>query len=316
MIKAPSRQIGLRRALMPLFDNFKAPKKLSTQEIFSARWQRLLVEQPLAKLQKRAQHSLTINGTLLKCTALTQLHQQINAGKRFFSKSRYGFTIIVGENHTPYAIYDDLKHVGGSTGNIKLVQNLSNKQFYLLKTATDCEEKTLTESQILDQLGLLESRQFRSTKQGINKSYLILKIIPGFTLDSFKSLCKSHEEVFSLQQQAQIMLSMLEEMQTLIARNIHHGDISDENLLFDPVSMKIKIIDFGDASLITKASHHHQHYDLHKCYFLLKPILQAKELTAIADKYIHGWKDLENNLNKAIEEVRALCSEATCRKKI
>lgn len=316
MINAPAKTLGLKRVLTPAFNNFKSPRPISNEKLFLARWQQRLAEQPLTKLKVRARVHFTINGTLLSDASLAKLTQQIETGKQFFNKRRYGFDIVVGKNRIAYAIYGTLKSSGGSTGKVELVQNLTDKQFYLVKTLSDCEEKASNESHILEQLGLLESQQSRTTKQGIRKTYLIIKIMPGFTLGTFKKLCSSNEETLSLQQQALIMLSMLEQMRELISRNILHDDITDENILIDPVSMKIKIIDFGDASIITKAGQHHQHYDLQKCYSLLKPLLSDNALTVIADKYIRVWQNLEQNLDQAIDEVRALCCEETCRKKL
>ncbi|MGE3317984.1 MAG: protein kinase [Candidatus Berkiella sp.] len=305
MINGPKRRVGLSRVLTPLFSNIKAPKTLSASESFTAHWQRLMSQQPLNKLKASAISLLNKSGTLLSNTSLIALQKRVAKGQIYFKKSTFGHEVIVDRNKIAYAVYHKITDIGGSTGNVKLVQNLTDKSFYLLKESCDCEDKASAEARILDKLELLVGEQHRVSNKSNVKSYLFLKIMPGMPLGKFISLDENQKIPLTFEQQAQLLLSMLKAFQGLVKHHIHHDDISNENVLIDPTTLQVSIIDFGDANEIAHdgRSNHHQHYDLRKLFALFKPIIVASEFAHIASRYIDTWSDLEANLQKAIDEV-------------
>ncbi len=257
--------------------------KSDLKEDFATRWQRILSTQPSYQLIE---------------------HVRRKAADQFK-------TVMADKEGNKYSIYTKKRLAKGGCCKVKLAKNHATNEVVILKISGDGEEKATSESLILDKLGLLRGLQFVTNKDDIDESYLFMKLIPGITLEKFKELCKSHREIFTIKEQAQILLSMLEAFQGLVKLRINHDDINDGNVMFDPITFKTHFIDFGDATIIAEngTGNHHQHYDLRKLYSLLELLITAPELNQIATHYIFTWEKLESNLQKAIDEVTIIVND-------
>ena len=75
------------------------------------------------------------------------------------------------------------------------------------------------------------------------REYIIL-VIPKFGLSLFEYIC-GLKRCLSFKETRIIYRQVAEALKTLQDRNFYHLDVKEENILVDPVTLKIKLIDFG-----------------------------------------------------------------------
>jgi len=99
-------------------------------------------------------------------------------------------------------------------------------------------------SSVVKPLTWLESRKY----------YLIVMEKPEYSIDLFEFI----KEFGTLSESAAFnILSQLVECSKLLHEaGICHRDIKDENILFDPATWKIKLIDFGSVTFATGSKYH------------------------------------------------------------
>ena len=115
---------------------------------------------------------------------------------------------------------------------------LMPSEFYFHFKAADVS------STVVKPLAWLESRKY----------YLIVMERPEDSIDLFEFT----KEFGTLSEEAALnILSQLVECSKLLHEaGICHRDIKDENILFDPATWKIKLIDFGSATFATGSKYH------------------------------------------------------------
>lgn len=275
------------RPLTTRFDQIRksAPPLVQTKETFASRWQRILENAPSLQLIKRAQNTTAWDT----------------------------FPVMVAENGKSYAVFNE-QLTKGSSCSIKLVKDLDSGKLYAMKVSTDGKEKALQEKMILEKLNQFEAIQFKTTKRGVERSYLVMELIPGITLENFKSLSITHEITLSFKEKAHILLSMLEAIKILIDKKINHGDVHEGNIMFNPLTLKTQFVDFGDATETEgSAQDHHQFYDIRKLLKALEPFLEPT-LVAITQKHLNSWANVDLNLLNAINDVSACVENASLAK--
>ncbi len=292
---------NLFTSFTPLFNGTSSPEatKKNWQDIIASHKTYLFIS--AIKHQGRS--------TALSHKELSRLREKLqHSGNILYSKEERRNTFIVDKSGNLYAIHSTLAK--GTTCRVKMVQDLKTLEWSVVKIVKDNEERALAEMKILEKLNLFKGAQFRVTNHGTHKSYLFAPLAKGLKLKDFLHLVKKHKKVFSSKEQAEILHSMLLTMQTFIAANVNHGDIHEKNVLIDPLTHKVHLIDFGEATevAIDGTGNHHQHYDIRKLFSVLSPIITDYTLLNIANQHLFTWVNLKPNLQAAIDKVGATCA--------
>jgi serine/threonine protein kinase len=279
----------------PLFKSTSSPEKKNWEDIITSHKTYKLIS---AIKQQGRSAALSHK----KSSRLRDRLQQ--SGNILFSKVKRHNTFIADHSGNLYAIHSILAK--GTTCLVRMVQNLQTLEWSVVKIVKDNEERALAEMKILEKLNLFKGAQFRIAKNGTHKSYLFAPLTKGIKLKDFLQLVEKHKKVFSNIEQADILYSMLLTMQTFVTANVNHGDIHEKNALIDPLTYKVHLVDFGEATEIGTSGNHHQHYDIRKLFSLLKPIITDDALHSIANQHLFTWVNLKPNLQAAIDKVCAL----------
>lgn len=151
-------------------------------------------------------------------------------------KTYLGKSIILGE---------------GAYGRIKLIQNLKTGEFLAIKILRQhIDEKenikhieyAKQESYYLNLFGLGENRVISKATfdNEYTKQSFILKLIPGLPLNTVLL----HKNL-TIEERLQISLSILYKVKEIHDKNFLHRDIKLENILYDPITSQVTLIDFG-----------------------------------------------------------------------
>lgn len=155
--------------------------------------------------------------------------------------------------------YTPIKHLGeGGYGTVWLVEHIQNKSLHAAKMVKDkrmrrktwCEERQMMMPDEIMLWELLSHPNLLNLQEIFYEEdtwIIIMEYHPHF-VDLFNYVCK-HGAV-SADLARYIISQVMDIIYYLLSLNIDHRDIKDENILLDPTTGQIKMIDFGSASLI------------------------------------------------------------------
>ena len=158
--------------------------------------------------------------------------------------------------------YKLIKHLGGGGyGEVFLYQEILSKRLRAVKILNGwrCLNKTLCPTRkewLPNELILWESLShpnilnlvdvYREPDEG--KWYLVMEYNPGFE-DLFEHVDKSRS--LPSRDSAIIIRQLVNVVYYLTLQNIDHRDLKDENILYNPVTKQIKVIDFGSCGKLS-----------------------------------------------------------------
>ena len=155
--------------------------------------------------------------------------------------------------------YKPIRQLGeGGYGSVWLVQRISDDSLYAAKIIPDskCTRKTWCEDRsamIPDEVQLTEALDHPNLIN-LHELYfeqeswvIVMEYLPGF-VDLFEHI--SQNGPLSVEDARNVLTQLLDTCSYLISFDIDHRDIKDENILYNPTSRRIKLIDFGSASTI------------------------------------------------------------------
>jgi hypothetical protein len=224
---------------------------LSEEEAFVARFAKIVELHPVYQLRAKANADLRSTGTLLAEAPLREVKENFSKAPilKLAKNPSQPHSVVASETGVLYAIYRSGKMGEGAYGKVKLAQNLTTKEFCVVKTTSD--DRVLNEKALLARRGLLLNVQSRTNKVNRHKTYLFMRLVPGIRLANFIQLCKAEKLPIPSTFQAKILHSALNELRALYYDQIYHSDLHDHNILIDPLTMKISIIDYGNAWDVT-----------------------------------------------------------------
>ena len=155
-----------------------------------------------------------------------------------------------------YAVYKGVKHSkelgAGAFGKVKLVQNISTGEWDVIKVQryqalfsdiVTREHQALTNTGL--SIGQIAKRNSSQTEEGeIEKHHFIMKYAKGGSLENFL-ISRAQLPVI---QGLDIALQMTEEVYGFHQKGYLHCDIKPSNVVYDPVTGKVSIIDLGLAT--------------------------------------------------------------------
>ena len=156
-------------------------------------------------------------------------------------------------------IYSPVKKLGeGGYGTVWLVMRRSDKFLYAAKIIPDskCRRKTHCserDTYIPDEIMLSETLEHPNilAVEGIffeQESWVIvMEYAPGF-IDLFEHISKTG--LFSVPDTRNLLAQLIHTVNYLLSKGVDHRDIKDENILYNPTTKKVKLIDFGSASIL------------------------------------------------------------------
>lgn len=174
------------------------------------------------------------------------------------------YSVIQDDHKNVYAIYttggksrgkNGFTH--GVQGLIKVAQNLETGEFSLIKISkTKClqekpyyETEARAEASYLLKNKIAYGQQTRQTEKYDYKHYTFMKILPGIMMGKMGPDSKGTFRELAIQleseKQAQFLLNILEQLQHMYQQRIIHRDLHLENVLVDPNTLEVNIIDFG-----------------------------------------------------------------------
>src|SRR5690606_30856571 len=75
----------------------------------------------------------------------------------------------------------------------------------------------------------------------VEKTYFLMKGIPGIDLEQYIHLKRNKNMLFNLL----ILVNLFSTCQDLQAEGIYHGDISAGNVMINPASLEVTFVDWG-----------------------------------------------------------------------
>lgn len=127
-----------------------------------------------------------------------------------------------------------------------------------------------------------------------DKNYLIIPIFPGIELFKFM---KNHKT--SLAEKAHIALNIAQSIKKIHDLNILHCDIKPENLIYDPSTQTIHVIDFGVSIVLKSFETHRVTHALRGTEGFIAPeILRYSHYSKASDIYSLGKTFLDMGLNE------------------
>ena len=163
-------------------------------------------------------------------------------------------------NSTSFSqIYSPVKQLGeGGYGTVWLVMRCSDKFLYAAKIIPDskCRRKTHCierDTYIPDEIMLSETLEHPNilAVEGIffeQESWVIvMEYAPG-VIDLFEHISKTG--LFSVSDTRNLLAQLIHTVNYLLSKGVDHRDIKDENILYNPTTKNIKLIDFGSASIL------------------------------------------------------------------
>ena len=155
--------------------------------------------------------------------------------------------------------YTPIRKLGeGAYGTVWLTQNITDGTFHAAKVIKDerCHRKTLCEdrgvwipdeiilSEILEHPNIVKLEEVYFEE---DKWILVMEFVPHFT-DLFDYIARTGP--MSVEDARNVITQLVDAVNYLTSLGIDHRDIKDENILYNPFTKQIKLIDFGSASLI------------------------------------------------------------------
>ena len=218
------------------------------------------------------------NGRLLSAEQIALLEEKIIHNPKFkdmdmrFSKLYLkkelgieidrGGIILIQEEKSPqlYATYKNIPQLGqGGYGKVKAIQNLHTGEIKALKVLLLIKDYHLPpflfEADVLSKLDrghpIVFSKEraqdevvpvkFNSYDEKIcGKYYLVQSFVPGENLYKI-----ANSSFFSNDDLLNVILQAIECVQAFHARGFIHGDIKEDNFIYDKIKKKLTLIDFG-----------------------------------------------------------------------
>ena len=161
---------------------------------------------------------------------------------------------------TPFTdTYQPIKLLGeGGYGAVWLVKRISDGTLHAAKIINDskCKRKSWCEERsalIPDEIKLSETLDHPNLIN-LHEIYfeqdcwiLVMEYLPGY-VDLFDHISKNG--AMSVVDAREVLTQLLDTCSYLVSLGIDHHDIKDENILYNPTTRRIKLIDFGSASYI------------------------------------------------------------------
>lgn len=161
---------------------------------------------------------------------------------------------IIKHDDACYAIYQG-SIAYGSFGRIKLAQHLKSGEWFALKVQPSREVITNRRDEVIElkHLSKVSSKQYQwlfsspicyerySKKHGEIQNYLLMPYIEGFILEYFKSPKIKCKKIIFLN----LAVAFLKEVARVNRLGIIHCDIKPENVIYNPVTDRCSLIDFG-----------------------------------------------------------------------
>ena len=164
-----------------------------------------------------------------------------------------------GPNPVFATSYQPIRLLGeGGYGAVWLVKKIADGALYAAKIIKDskCKRKSWCadrSAMIPDEI-LLSETLVHPNLMNLRELYfeqaswvIVMDYLPDF-VDLFDHICQNG--ALSVADARHILTQLLDTCRYLISLGIDHRDIKDENILYNPSTRRIKLIDFGSASLI------------------------------------------------------------------
>ncbi len=191
------------------------------------------------EIEKLKQSGIAINATWPKgVPAPYGIHKE--KGEKPGDEGRI-FAVYLGKKHG--------KELGaGAFGKVKLAQDIKTGEWSALKVQVHKEEGY--KEMFQDEYDTLEAVQ--ASRGGVavrkNKSYFTMDYFKGMEL--YKFLCTRPK--LSAIQWLDIGLQAAESVERIHQQNYIHRDIKPQNIVYDPVTGKVQVIDLGIAVYVEK----------------------------------------------------------------
>lgn len=198
-----------------------------------------------------------------RAKVLEAFHQGKSMVKLSKKNNDIQYSVIQDDQQNLYAIYttggkwkDERGFAKGAQGILKVAQNCATGKFCLVKiTKGQLGEKPYIQHEAENESSYLIKRQMafgkqtRQTQKYDYKHYTFMQIMPGILLGrmgpnskgTFREKAKDLKPI----EQARFLLNMLEQFQIMYQQGVIHRDLHLENVLVDPASLAVNIIDFG-----------------------------------------------------------------------
>ena len=167
---------------------------------------------------------------------------------------------MTSQNKSFATSYSPLKKLGeGGYGTVWLVSRLSDGALYAAKIIKDekCKRKTWCKQRnawIPDEIMLSENLKHQNLLD-LHEIYfeqncwiILMEYLSDF-VDLFEYI--GDKKPMSTDDIRHLMIQAVDVCNYLICKGIDHRDIKDENILYNPITKQIKLIDFGSASLLS-----------------------------------------------------------------
>ena len=155
--------------------------------------------------------------------------------------------------------YTSISKLGeGTYGTVWLTQDLRDDSLHAAKVVPDvqCHRKSWCElrgawipdeillSETLDHPNIVRLEEIFFEE---NKWILVMEFLPGF-VELFEYTAQTGH--MSVKHARNVTKQLVDAVNYLATLGIDHRDIKDENILYNPTTKQMKLIDFGSASLI------------------------------------------------------------------
>ena len=153
--------------------------------------------------------------------------------------------------------YLPIKLLGeGGYGAVWLVRRISDGTLHAAKIIEDsrCRRKTWCDKRsekIPEEIMFLENLH-HDNLISLHEVYfeksswvLVMEYLPGY-VDMFEYI--SQTGVMSVEEAREVLTQLVDTCSYLVSCGVDHRDIKDENILYNPSTKNIKLIDFGSAS--------------------------------------------------------------------
>ena len=158
--------------------------------------------------------------------------------------------------------FEAIKPLGeGGYGTVWLCRELSTKKLRAVKTVCDDKIRNRTwcdkrEDYLPNEIVLWENLNHPNIlslvsvyfSDELSLWYLVMEYYPGF-VDLFSHI--EYQEVIDDREAANIIRQLVNAVYYLTLQNIDHRDLKDENILYNPTTQQIKLIDFGSSAELT-----------------------------------------------------------------
>lgn len=205
------------------------------------------------------------------------------------------YPIVKSTDGILFAIFKDKQLGSGAAGTVYLAQNLATKELCAVKES-QFKSQSIPQNEI-DALRIfkrLKGHQTVDLKEGTAcryRQYIFMTLHQGVSGLSVRQAILDHDLLLSPIEQLKMMQGMLKECQQFNTLRFSHGDLDTRNIVFEPISWKPTIIDFGKYSL--PGDYHRSYvgfsqtrFALYKCaYVILSSLAAFRKNSSLAHQY-------------------------------